>query len=203
MSPEPTTTPAPVATSAPADARTADPRQQNRGQGGQRQQGRRPKPKSRYGTQLSEKQNLKDLFGIRDGQLRKYYAQALRVQGQTGPMLISLLERRLDNAIFRSGFAQTRPQARQMATHRLFAVNGRPVDVPSYELRVGDVVSVRESKRSKSYFSQFEKRMQNASTPSWILINPEEFNFKIQSLPSFEEANIGVDIRAVLEFFAH
>ncbi|HSX24422.1 MAG TPA: 30S ribosomal protein S4 [Candidatus Andersenbacteria bacterium] len=194
MSPEPTTK---------APAATADPRSANRPQGGQRQQGRRPRQQSRYGQQLQEKQNLKELFGIRDGQLRKYYTQALRVQGQTGPMLISLLERRLDNAIFRAGFAQTRPQARQMATHRLFAVNGRAVDVPSYELKAGDVVSVRETKRNKSYFSQFEKRMQNASTPSWILINPQEFSFKIESLPSFEEANVGVDIRAVLEFFAH
>ena len=203
MSPEPTTqAPATPATAA-TPARTVDPRQAARGQGGQRQQGRRPRQQSRYGQQLREKQNLKELFGIRDGQLKKYYKQALRVQGQTGPMLISLLERRLDNAIFRAGFAQTRPQARQMSTHRLFAVNGKAVDVPSYELKAGDVVSVRDNKRSKSYFSQFEKRMQNTSTPSWILINPEEFSFKIQSLPAFEEANVGVDIRAVLEFFAH
>ena len=200
MSPAPTTQAPAPAKAAP----TADPRTANRpGQGGQRQQGRRPRQKSRYGQQLSEKQNLKELFGIRDGQLRKYYAQALKTRGQTGPMLISLLERRLDNAIFRAGFAQTRPQARQMATHRLFAVNGRAVDVPSYELKTGDVVSLRESKRNKSYFSSFEKRMQNASTPSWILINPEEFSFKVQSLPAYEEANVGVDIRAVLEFFAH
>lgn len=202
MSSEPIKTVIPATNPAPADTKAVDPRQQNRPQGGQRQQGRRPKPKSRYGTQLSEKQNLKNMFGIRDGQLRKYHAQALRVKGQTGPLLISLLERRLDNAIFRSGFAQTRPQARQMATHRLFAVNGKSVDVPSYELKAGDVVSVRDSKKNKSYFSQLEKRMQNASTPSWILINPEEFSFKIQSVPSFEEANVGVDIRAVLEFYA-
>ena len=191
-----TTTPAPVATAAATATPERKPQQQ-------RQQGRRPRQKSRYGQQLSEKQNLKNLFGIRDGQLRKYYTQALRVQGQTGPMLISLLERRLDNAIFRAGFAETRPQARQMATHRLFAVNGRAVDVPSYELKIGDVVSVKENKRNKAYFSNFEKKMQNVSTPSWILANPEEFSFKVQSLPSFDEANVGVDVRAVLEFFAH
>lgn len=197
MSPEPTTQAAApaAATAAPTDARSQRPQQRQ-------QQGRRPRQKSRYGTQLQEKQNLKEMFGIRNSQLRRYHDRALRVKGQTGPMLVSLLERRLDNAIFRSGFAESRPQARQMATHRLFAVNGVAVDVPSYELKVGDVVSVRESKQKKSYFSSFEKRMQNVSTPSWILVNPAEFSFTIKALPSFEEANVGVDIRAVLEFFA-
>lgn len=167
----------------------------------QQQRGRR-KQVSRYGSQLKEKQDLKKLFGLREEQLHRYYERALKFKGQTGPTLVSMLERRLDNAIFRSGFAQTRPQARQMATHRLFAVNGKPVDVPSYSLKIGDVVSVREGKKSKAYFTNFEKRMQNVQAPSWVLINPEEFSFKVTNIPSFEEANVGVDIRAVVEFFA-
>lgn len=167
----------------------------------QQQRGRR-RQVSRYGSTLKEKQDLKKLFGVREEQLHKYYERALKFRGQTGPTLVSMLERRLDNAIFRAGFAQTRPQARQMSTHRLFAVNGRPVDVPSYSLAVGDVVSVRDSKKTKAYFSSFEKRMQNVNAPSWILINPQEFSFKVTALPSFEEANVGVDIRAVVEFFA-
>ncbi len=89
-----------------------------------------------------------------------------------------------------------------MATHRLFTVNGRPVDIPSYSLRVGDVVAVKESKRGKSYFTSFEKRMQNASSPSWILIDPAAFSFKVTALPDAAEANLGIDIRAVVEFFA-
>lgn len=190
--PSPTPQPA-AATAAPAGQQRRAPQQQQRG---------RRKQVSRYGSQLAEKQNLKKLFGIREEQLSKYYKHALKFRGQTGPTLISMLERRLDNAIFRSGFAQTRPQARQMSTHRLFAVNGQPVDVPSYSLKVGDVVSVRESKRAKAYFTTFDKRMQNASTPSWILVNPAEFSFKVTALPSYEEANVGVDIRAVVEFFA-
>lgn len=167
------------------------------------QQRRGPRrQKSRYGTQLQEKQDLKKLFGLREEQLFRYYERALKFRGQTGPTLVSMLERRLDNAIFRAGFAQTRAQARQMATHRLFAVNSQPVDIPSYSLKVGDVVSIREGKRGKSYFSSFEKRMQNVNSPSWILINPQEFSFKVTALPSFEEANVGIDIRAVVEFFA-
>lgn len=197
------TTPQPNPTKEAGATATATPGARPAQRTQQRQQGRRPRQQSRYGQQLREKQNLKQLFGIRDGQLRAYYADALKTKGQTGPMLVSLLERRLDNAIFRSGFAQSRPQARQMATHRLFTVNGRAVDVPSYELKAGDVVAVKENKRSKSYFSNFEQRMQNVSAPSWMLINPEQFNFTVKSLPSLEEANLGVDLRAVLEFFAH
>lgn len=168
----------------------------------QQQQGRRRRPQSRYGVGLKEKQELKKMFGLREEQLKRYYQRALKFKGQTGPTLITLLERRLDNAIFRAGFAQTRPQARQMTTHRLFAVNGTPVDVPSYSLKEGDIVSVREGKRGKSYFSSFEKRMQNTNTPSWILVNPQEFSFKVTTKPSYEEANVGVDVRVVVEFFA-
>lgn len=168
----------------------------------QQQQGRRRRPQSRYGVGLQEKQSLKKIFGLRDEQLKKYYNKALKVKGQTGQTLVTLLERRLDNAIFRAGFAQTRPQARQMTTHRLFAVNGKPVDVPSYSLKPGDKVSVRKSKQGKSYFSSFDKRMQNHDSPSWILTNPEEFGFTVTTLPTFEEANIGIDVRVVVEFFA-
>ncbi|HLC49356.1 MAG TPA: 30S ribosomal protein S4 [Candidatus Andersenbacteria bacterium] len=168
----------------------------------QQQQGRRRRPQSRYGVGLQEKQSLKKIFGLREEQLKRYYKQALKFKGQTGPTLIALLERRLDNAIFRSGFAQTRPQARQMTTHRLFTVNGQPVDVPSYSLKPGDVVAVRESKRAKSYFSSFDKRMQNHQSPSWILVNPEAFGFTVTAAPSYEEANVGVDVRVVVEFFA-
>lgn len=182
----------------PQPSQTATPQQKQQ----QQQKGRRRRPQSRYGVGLQEKQSLKKIFGLREEQLKRYYKQALKFKGQTGPTLITLLERRLDNAIFRAGFAQTRPQSRQMTTHRLFAVNGTPVDVPSYSLKPGDVVSVRESKRAKAYFSSFEKRMQNADSPSWILVNPQEFSFKVTTTPSYEEANVGVDVRAVVEFFA-
>lgn len=169
--------------------------------GGGKPQGRR-RSRTRYGVQLLEKQQLKQIFGVREGQLRKYFQKARAVQGETGPKLIQILESRLDNAIFRSGFAQTRPQARQMASHRFFSVNGKSVDVPSVQVKPGDVVQVRETKRSASYFSNFEKRTQNVRPPSWITINPEEFSFTIAAQPTSEEANLGVDIRSVVEFFA-
>jgi small subunit ribosomal protein S4 len=167
----------------------------------QQQQGRRPRPKSRYGQQLAEKQQLKEIYGLREEQLRKYYRDALKNKQETGPYLVSLLERRLDNAIFRAGFAVTRPQARQMASHSLFAVNGHPVTIPSIRLKKGDVVTVKETKRAKSYFSNFDKRMQNVRPPSWLTINPVEYSFTVVGEPSSDEAGIGVDVRAVLEFF--
>ena len=162
----------------------------------------RRKQKSRYGTQMAEKQQLKGIYGIQEQQLRNYYTQAHRSKAETGPELVVLLERRLDNAVYRAGFAPTRQAARQMSTHRLLTVNGRPVDVPSYRLKPGDVVAVRESKRGKALFSNFEKRMQNVKSPAWLLLNPTEFGFTVTALPTMSEANVGVDIQAIVEYFA-
>jgi small subunit ribosomal protein S4 len=112
-----------------------------------------------------------------------------------------MLERRLDNAVFRSGMAQTRPQARQMSTHGFFTVNGKTVDIPSYLLKTGDVVAVKENKRSKPFFSNFDKRMQSVRTPSWVSITASEFSFTCTAVPDVQEANVGVDMRAIVEFF--
>ena len=198
-----TTTPQPN-NSAPAGANTnTRPGAGARGQQGQggRPQGRR-RNVTRYGTQMREKQDLKAIYGIRDGQLRTYFKRAMKAKGETGPVLIGILESRLDNSVFRAGFAQTRPQARQMVSHAFFLVNGKKVDVPSFMLKEGDVVSIKESKREKSYFSSFDKRLQNVRTPSWITPTINEFSFTFSAKPVVEEANIGVDMRAVVEFFA-
>lgn len=184
----------PRAADAPPSGRGAVPARQSGG--------RRRKRKSRYGTQLQEKQNLKEMFGIREEQLKRYYREARRATGETGPEIVVLVERRLDNAIYRAGFAQTRAQARQMATHRFFAVNGRAVDIPSHSLRPGDVVAIRENKKKASYFTNFEKRLQHTRPPSWITITPKEHSFRIETLPTYEEANVGVDMRSIVEYFA-
>lgn len=166
------------------------------------QSGRRRHARSRYATQLQEKQLLKSMYNIREEQLKKYYKKARRAGGETGPNLIVLLERRLDNAVFRAGIAQTRRQARQMTTHRFFAVNDRPVDIPSYLVKPGDVIVVRLTKREASYFSSFAKRMQNVRLPSWISLAPKEYSFAVTAMPAHEEANVGADVRAVVEYFA-
>lgn len=195
--------PTPKPTSAAASTRPGDAKTPGQGAGGRGAQPRgRRKKFSRYGIQMREKQNLKEMYGIREAQLRTYYKRALKAKGQTGQTLVDILERRLDNAVFRSGFAQTRPQARQMVSHAYFLVNGRKVDVPSFLLSKGDVVSIKESKRTKSYFSTFDKRMQNVRTPSWIEPSANDFSFAFAGDPIVEEANIGVDMRALVEFFA-
>lgn len=165
------------------------------------QLGKRRRQQSRYGIQIQEKKALKELYGIREEQLRVYYQRALRSKDETAPVLVSLLERRLDNAVFRAGFAQTRPQARQLVTHGYFMVNGRRVDIPSYLLHAADVVTVKESKRGKAFFSSFDKRMQNVRTPSWIVIDVGGFGFRVEGEIDTEEAQVGVDMRAIVEFF--
>lgn len=166
--------------------------------------GRRGRPRrlSRYATQLHEKQTLKTLYGIRDEQLRVYFRRARRATGETGPNLISLLERRLDNAVYRAGLALTRGQARQLATHGMFYVNGRRVDIPSYQLKEGDFVSVKEGKRGKAVFANFEKRMQNVKPPSWLTLDVPRYAFKVITIPEGEHATAGVDTQAVVEFLA-
>lgn len=168
----------------------------------QQQRGRRRKPRSRFGQQLHEKQTLKGIYGVRERQLRNYYIAALKAGDETGPGLISLLERRLDNAVFRAGVAETRAQARQMVSHGMFNLNSRPVDVPSIRVKEGDVVTIKESKRSSGMFENFEKKMQGAQNPNWIQLDVGGFGFKVVGSPSAEEAAVGVDIRSVVEFFA-
>ena len=151
---------------------------------------------------MEEKQNLKGIYNVRERQLRNYYAEAQRSKTETGPELITLLERRLDNALFRSGFSETRRAARQLASHRLVEVNGKPVTIPSIRLRNGDTVTIRENKRGKALFNNFEKRMQNVTPPTWLVLEPGAFSFKVTGLPDPEEAGAGIDVRAIVEYFA-
>ncbi|PIT97819.1 MAG: 30S ribosomal protein S4 [Candidatus Andersenbacteria bacterium CG10_big_fil_rev_8_21_14_0_10_54_11] len=161
--------------------------------------GRRGRNKSQFGMQLAEKQQLKRVYGVRDEQLRRYFRLARRQHAETGPALIVLLESRLDNAVFRASMAETRAQARQMVSHRFFTVNGRPVNIPSYGLSAGDTVQIKEGKRSKAYFTSFEKRMQNAHLPSWLALKVDEFGFAVTGSPSSEEAALGVHVQSVVE----
>jgi small subunit ribosomal protein S4 len=158
---------------------------------------------SRFAVQLEEKRNLKKIFGVREAQLRRYYREARRTRAkETGPYLVELLERRLDNALYRVGFAETRAQARQMASHRLVEVNEHPVSIPSLRLKKGDVVRVKESKRVKSYFTNFEKKMQSAQPPQWIELDIPKFSFRVVADPVMEEAKLGIDAQAIVELLS-
>lgn len=170
--------------------------------GAQQQSRGRRKPKSRFGAQLEEKQNLKEIYGIAEAQLKNYYKAAKKSTDETGPALIERLERRLDNAIYRAGFATTRAQARQMASHGLFSVNGRSVTVASIILSEGDEVQVKENKRKKSYFTNFDKRMQNAQIADWLTLDVKNYGFKVIGKPSADQAGIGVAIQEIVEFLS-
>lgn len=168
------------------------------GQGPQR----RRRQVSRYGAQMAEKQQLKEIFTVRETQLKNYYLKAKRSKGRTGAELLASLERRLDNAVFRAGFAVTRPASRQMVSHGYFMVNGTVTNVASYSLKPGDVVSIKATKRKKSHFLTFPKSLQNVTPPPWIVLDPEAFSFKITAVPQPEDSPVGVDMQAVVEFFA-
>lgn len=156
---------------------------------------------SEYGKQLREKQALRAAYGLRERQLKKYYRAALRKRGVTADALLKLLESRLDNVVFRLGFGASRAHARQLVNHGLFTVNGRRVDIPSYEVRVGDVISVKESKRTKPVFADLQERLANKTLPSW-LSRGDLYTGNVTDAPALEPHEIPVDLQAVVEFYS-
>lgn len=158
------------------------------------QHGRLPNKMSTYGTQLREKQTCKRIYGLLERQFRRYVFRATRYRGVTGHVLLQLLERRLDNVVYRAGFAVTRAQARQFVGHKHILVNGKPVNIPSYEVRVGDVIAIApKSKECK----QIAEALANAAAQGrkgWIQYNEEELSAKFAAIPSRDELD-DVDVR--------
>jgi small subunit ribosomal protein S4 len=160
----------------------------------------RPSRLSVYGQQLREKQKAKRLYGIMERQFRNYFAKAEKAEGNTGEQLCRLLELRLDNAAFRLGFAKTRPQARQMVSHGMFTVNGIKVNIPSYQVRVGDVVGLRENKKEKKVFSDLSDRLKTTTVPGWL--NMENNVGKVVSIPAGEDLKEVFDPKLIVEFYS-
>jgi len=156
---------------------------------------------SEFGKQLHEKQKARFMYGISEKQFRKYYKKATKQQGITGDELLKLLERRLDNVIFRSGLAQTRRQARQIVTHGHIELNGRRVDIPSIEVKVGDEFVVR-SKSQKSPLFTDVKATKKASNPKWIEVNYGKLSGKVTSLPDKDDTERIIDSQLIVEFYS-
>lgn len=153
-----------------------------------------------YGKQLREKQKAKHLYGILERQFSKYFEAAQKKEGNTGLLLMQFLETRLDNAVYRAGLAKTRPQARQAVSHGHILVNGKKVNVPSYVVKIGDVLSLKpQIQKSPLYFSFSETKSQ---APGWLAVNSAEFSAKVISLPSSEEIEKVVDPRLIVEFYS-
>ncbi|MFA6256973.1 MAG: 30S ribosomal protein S4 [Candidatus Paceibacterota bacterium] len=166
-----------------------------------RASGRRPKAPSEYGAQLLEKQKVRFSYGITERQLANYVKKATHIKGTgTVPKLFESLESRLDNAIYRMGLAPSRRAARQMVSHGHFIVNSHRVTIPSYELKAGDVVKVREGSKPRKIFENLADRLKDYNAPKWIAWNTELMEGKMLNKP--ENTETFLDLNAVLEFYS-
>lgn len=154
-----------------------------------------------YGVQLREKQKVKRIYGVLEDQFRRYFEQADRIRGITGETLLQLLERRLDNAVYRMGLATSRPQARQLVRHVHFLVNGRKVDVPSYSLKSGDTVAVRETSRQNTTILHATEEVKGRGIPEWLSLDGE-LGGKVVSMPTREQINLPVQEQLIVELYS-
>ena len=157
------------------------------------------KKTTEYGHQLREKQKLRRIYRVLENQFRNYLSEALRRPGVTGENLLQLLETRMDNVIYRLGFAASRAQARQMVTHRHFTVNGRRMNIPSYILQPGDVIGVHETMTRNEGVKLARERVLKRSVPGWLDVNPQALEGRIVAVPSLEEIKASGDVRDIRE----
>jgi small subunit ribosomal protein S4 len=168
---------------------------------GQHGQGRRRKI-SEYAVQLREKQRLKRMYGLLEKQFRRYFTMAERSKQVTGEALLTLLEKRLDNMVYRVGLARSRAEARQMVRHGHFTVNGKRVNVPSYLTKAGDQISVRERSRDKEVFKRAVEIAERRGVSPWLEIDAQNFTARIVKLPEREELTMPVNERLVVELYS-
>ena len=157
---------------------------------------------SEYGTQLKEKQKAKFIYGVLEKQFRGYYEKAKTMQGVTGENLLGLLERRLDNVVFRLGLASTRRQARQIVRHGHITVNGKRVDIPSALVHQNDVIAVAEKSRSNGIFKDFAENGNTLSAPAWLTADAEHFTGTVTRFPNREEIDVPVNEQAIVELYS-
>ncbi len=165
---------------------------------GQHGQGR--KKSSDYGNQLREKQKAKRFYGLQEAQFRNLFSKAAAKKGITGDNLLIMLETRLDNVVFRMGFAASRKEARQLVTHGHFRVNGRKADIPSMQLKTGDVVAVKEKSLSSPKFREI--REMTISTPAWISIDTQKLEGKVLSMPTRDQIDTPVAEHMIVELYS-
>jgi small subunit ribosomal protein S4 len=157
-----------------------------------------------YNLQLREKQKVKRLYGLLEKQFARLMAEASRTKGQSGATLLQFLERRLDNAVYRAGFAVSRRAARQLVTHGHFMLNGRRVDVPSIRLKSGDEVVLRDGSKSNEYFKRLDDVAPggNESTISWLAVERKKIAFKVTGVPTRDEAEPEISEQLIVEYYS-
>jgi small subunit ribosomal protein S4 len=168
---------------------------------GQHGQSRRKK-RSDYGEQLREKQKVKRIYGIAERQFRGYYYKAVRTKGVSGHVLIQMLERRLDNVVYRMGFASDHAEARQLVRHGHFTINGKKVNIPSYLVRPRDVVQVREASQKIARISEALAAVDRRGVPQWIELDKDNFRAAIRQLPSREDVTLPIREQLIIELYS-
>jgi len=164
--------------------------------------GKRMSKVSDFGKQLREKQKLKRIFGISEKQCKNTFLKASRSRGVAGENLLQLLERRIDNVIYRAGFAITRAQARQFVSHGLFLLNGRKVDIPSILVKIGDNIEIKPAKKSLSVFEKNKKIIEKYTPPSWLTADIKKFDIEIKELPAPDHCEQIVEPQMIVEFYS-
>ena len=163
---------------------------------------RRSRKMSEYGLQLREKQKAKFIYGVLEKPFRNYYEKADRMKGMTGENLMTMLESRLDNVVFRMGFARTRREARQVVGHKHIFVNGKCINLPSYRVKAGDVVEVKESSKSIQRFKDIMEVTAGRLTPEWIDVDKEALKGTVSALPRREQIDVPVDEMLIVELYS-
>ncbi len=166
---------------------------------GQHGQGR--KKQSEYGLQLREKQKARRYYGVLESQFLKYYEMAARQQGMTGENLLRLLESRLDNVVYRLGLAMSHPEARQLVNHGHFTVNGKKVNIPSFLVKAGDVVALRDKSRKSEKFKELAENI-GRGTPEWLVVNTDALSATVSQLPTREQMDLPIEEHLIVEFYS-
>ena len=167
---------------------------------GQHGQGRQKR--SDYGTQLREKQKVRKVYGILEKQFKRYFEMAEKMSGITGENFLQLLEKRLDNVVFRMGFATSRNQARQLVLHGHLQVNGKKVNIPSYLVTDDDVISVKETSRKSKKFKEIFEYNSELTSPKWLSVNMDKAEGKVLSLPDREDVDLAVEEHLIVEYYS-
>jgi small subunit ribosomal protein S4 len=157
---------------------------------------------SEFGIRLREKQKVKRIYGLTEKQFNSYFEKASRVKGVTGKLLISLLERRLDNSLYRLGFASSRKEARQLVRHGHVLVNDRKVDIPSYQVKIGDVIEIAEGSRKLDRINLSLDGLARRGFPEWLELDRENYRGVIKKLPAREDVTIPIEEQLIVEFYS-
>ena len=164
--------------------------------------GQMRRKQSEYAMQLTEKQKVKFVYGIQEKQFRNYYDKAARAEGNTGEVLLTYCERRLDNVVYRLGFANTRRQARQLVNHGHFTVNGNHVNIPSYLIKVGDVVAVSEKASSNAFFKKLKEDDAFVAAPKWLDRDKNTLQGKVIALPTKADIDFDIAVHLIVELYS-